>query len=36
MLTAREYLKNTNDNSRTCEMCNVIYEYLDNHDLASV
>lgn len=29
MLTAREYLKRTNDNSRTCEMYNVIYEYLD-------
>ena len=29
MLTAREYLKRTNDNSITCEMHNVIYEYLD-------
>ena len=30
MLTAREYLKSTDDNSRTCEMHNVIYEYLDS------
>ena len=29
MLTAREYLKRTNDNLKTCELYNVIYEYLD-------
>ena len=29
MLTAREYLKRTNDNLKTCELHNVIYEYLD-------
>ena len=30
MLTAREYLKRTNDNLKTCELHNVIYEYLDS------
>ena len=27
MLTEREYLKRTNDNLKTCELHNVIYEY---------
>ena len=31
MLTAREYLKSTNDNSRTCEMHNVEEEAKKRH-----
>lgn len=30
MLTARECLKRTNDTLKTCELHNVIYEYLDS------
>jgi hypothetical protein len=35
MLTAREYLDRSSDNKKTCELYNVIYEYLDSLTLDS-